>query len=131
MTSGPTPLVSEVTIVPADDPARASWFLGARLSAHPITSVEELRGVVDQRVVGTRARVARAEAELARQLANELAEYDEATDRALVENAEAIRLAVGLPDDAELLVSRLRQYGQQLRAASSLLSEADIAVVEA
>lgn len=131
MTSGPTPLVSEVTIVPADDPARASWFLGARLSAHPITSVEELRGVVDQRVVGTRARVARAEAELARQLARELADYDEATDRALVENAEAIRLAVGLPDDAELLVGRLRQYGQQLRAASSLLSEADVAVVEA
>ena len=101
-TGGPGALTSEVTIVPADDPAQASWFLGSRLSAHPIGGVDELRDVVDQRLSGAQARVARAEAELARQLVSELEGHDREADEALIEQTAAIRLAVGLPLDAEL-----------------------------
>ena len=130
MTTG-GPLTSEVTIVPADDPAQASWFLGSRLSAHPIGGVDELRDLVDQRLSGAQARVARAEAELARQLVTDLEGHDEDADAALIEQAAAIRLAVGLPLDAELRVGRLRQQTQELRAASALRAEADGAVAEA
>lgn len=130
-TGGPRALTSEVTIVPADDPAQASWFLGSRLSAHPIGGVDELRDVVDQRLSGAQARVARAEAELARQLVTELEGHDREADEALIEQTAAIRLAVGLPLDAELRVGRLRQQTQDLRAASSLRAEADGAVAEA
>jgi hypothetical protein len=130
-TPGPGALTSEVTIVPADDPAQASWFLGARLSAHPVGNVHELRGVVDQRLSGTQARVARAETELARQLASDLQGHDEAADAALIEQTAAIRLAVALPLDAELRVGRLRQQTHELRAATSRRAEADGAVAEA
>ena len=130
-TGGPGALTSEVTIVPADDPAQASWFLGTRLSAHPIGGVDELRDLVDQRLNGAQARVARAEAELARQLLTDLEGHDDAADAALIEQAAAIRLAVALPLDAELRVGRLRQQTQELRASSSLRAEADGTVAEA
>ena len=128
---GPSALTSEVTIVPADDPAQASWFLGTRLSAQPIAGVDELRHVVDQRLSGTQARVARAEAELARQLDTDLEGHDRDADEALIEQTAAIRLAVGLPLDAELRVGRLRQQTHDLRAASSVRAEADGVVAEA
>jgi hypothetical protein len=131
MSAGPTPLRTDVTIVPADDPARASWFLGARLSAQPIGGADELRSVVDQRLAGTQARVARAEAELARQLSTELAAHGVASDDELIEHADAVRLAVGLPDDAELRLGRLRQQVQDQRAATSQLAEAEAALAEA
>ena len=130
-TGSPRALTSEVTIVPAEDPAQASWFLGTRLSAHTIGGIDELRDVVDQRLSGTQARVARAETELARQLVTDLDGHDEAADAALVEQTAAIRLAVGLPLDAELRVGRLRQQTQELRAASSVRAEAEGAVAEA
>ena len=132
MTTGGTgALTSEVTIVPADDPAQASWFLGTRLSAHTIGGIDELRTLVDQRLSGTQARVARAEAELARQLVCDLEGHGGADDAALIEQAAAIRLAVGLPLDAELRVGRLRQQTLELRAASAHRAEADGAVAEA
>jgi hypothetical protein len=130
-TAGSRALTSEVTIVPADDPAQASWFLGSRLNAHSIGGVEELRHLVDQRLSGTQARVARAEAELARQLVTELDGHDRAADEELIEQTAALRLAAGLPLDAELRVGRLRQQTHDLRAVSSLRAEADGAVAEA
>ena len=101
------------------------------MRAHPVGGIAELRDVVDQRLNGTQARVTRAEAELARQLVHDLEGHDEAADAALIDQTAAIRLAVGLPLDAELRVGRLRQQTLELRAASSLRAEADGAVAEA
>ena len=120
-----TTLTSEVTIVPADDPARASWFLGARLSAQSVRSIIELREIVDQRITGARARVARAETELAEQLAADLNGNNEADDDALIAQATAIKLAVGLPPDADTVVRRLRREAEELSAALTSAAGAD------
>jgi hypothetical protein len=124
-------LTSEVTIIPADDPARASWFVGARLSAQPVQNVGELRAIVDERLGGARARVARAETELAKQLAADIEGYDEAVDDELIAHAAALRCASGLPENAEALIARLRRHTQELSAASTIHAEAEAAAVAA
>jgi hypothetical protein len=126
-----TPLTMEVTIVPADDTVRTSSVLCTRLSAQPVRNIFDLRLIVDRRITGARARVARAEAELAKQLAAELEGFDEAADDELMKQAEAIRVAVVLPANAEAVIQRLHGDAAALMAALSRAAAAEAAATAA
>src|SRR5919108_646681 len=81
---------------------------------------EHLPGVrvrVDRRLASAHARLAASEAELVAQLQSELGHSDAAADEALLTQAEAARLAVGLPADAAERLELLHHLAERLRTA--------------